>query len=177
MRAVRWASWKEERSEPSSVAFFPSSRKAEHDLRPPRRYFFGVCMCVRPSVQIDGTTPGAISLCGSAFQEKWASVRSSAFPFDDRQVSVPEMVAISLDNAPHKQCLPSMSPCYQLLCGYVAVFCPSDSIYHGKSYLSSQWHAYGARCIFYSRHGRGSCERIGAQCDNLWLFCGARQFL
>ena len=35
--------------------------------------------------QMDGTVPGAISLCSSAFQQKWASEKGSAVPFDDRQ--------------------------------------------------------------------------------------------
>lgn len=39
--------------------------------------------CENP--QMDGTIPGAISLCSSAFQQKWASEKESAFPFDDRQ--------------------------------------------------------------------------------------------
>ena len=29
--------------------------------------------------------PGALTLCASAFQQKWASDRGNAFPLDDRQ--------------------------------------------------------------------------------------------
>lgn len=33
--------------------------------------------------------PGAIQLCATAFQQKWATNRQNAFPVDDRQVYNP----------------------------------------------------------------------------------------
>ena len=38
---------------------------------------------------VDSTTPGALSLCSTAFTSKWANNRGSAFPFDDRQLFYP----------------------------------------------------------------------------------------
>lgn len=34
---------------------------------------------------VDSTTPGALTLCSTAFYSKWANNRASAYPFDDRQ--------------------------------------------------------------------------------------------
>jgi len=38
---------------------------------------------------VDSTTPGALTLCSTAFYSKWANNRGSAFPFDDRQYFFP----------------------------------------------------------------------------------------
>ena len=35
------------------------------------------------------TTPGALTLCSTAFKAKWATNRANAFPFDDRQYFYP----------------------------------------------------------------------------------------
>jgi hypothetical protein len=47
------------------------------------------------SYLMDSTTPGALSLCSSAFTSKWSNSRGNAFPFDDRQYYYPIMNFLS----------------------------------------------------------------------------------